>query len=249
MSIPSTTNMAESEPSLIEPNDHEECICINRLSGSSITIECRINNEPITAIVDTAANVTVLSEKVHNNMEMKLPIIKQVSMRAAGENMSFKAQKTDKVSIKLNNIETYRNIFIAPINDTMLLGFDILHELNAHIDVKLGEVTCKAPEKEGEIISPTNIRSILEEIEGGQIPVILQENVLLKENSETILPVYIPNQTLTSQCIYYEPAKGFPALVARSVYTNCVTINTCFVNNSNQPVKLSKVFVYYSITY
>ena len=240
MSIPSTTNMAESEPSLIEPNDHEECICINRLSGSSITIECMINNEPITAIVDTAADVTVLSEKVHNNMEMKLPIIKQVSMRAAGENMSFKAQKTDKVSIKLNNIETYRNIFIAPINDTMLLGFDILHELNAHIDVKLGEVTCKAPEKEGEIISPTNIRSILEEIEGGQIPVILQENVLLKENSETILPVYIPNQTLTSQCIYFEPAMGLPALVARSVHTNCVTINTCFVNNSNQPVKLSK---------
>ena len=92
-----------------------------------------INDEPVTAVVDTAADVTVLSDRVHNKMKVKLPILKEVPMRAAGENMSFKAQKTDKVNISVNGLVTNRHIYIAPINDTMLLGFDILHELNAQM--------------------------------------------------------------------------------------------------------------------
>ena len=241
MSIQPNTNMAESEPKPSEEiTSNEEYICINRLSGSSITMECLINDEPITAIVDTAADVTVLSDKAHEQMKFKLPIIKEVAMRAAGENMSFRAKKTDKVNITVNKVTTKRHIYIAPINDTMLLGFDILHEMNAKIDVKTGEVECEMSKIQGETIPSQSIRSILEEDDGEPIPVILQEEVQLKKNSETILPVYIDNQSFNSNCIYFEPTKEMPVLIARSVHINSKLINTCLINNNECTTILTK---------
>ncbi len=96
--------------------EEEELICINRLqSDSSPRVKCRIQGLSLSAVVDTAAEVTIISERVYNRLNPLPPVIKQVRMQAAGENQHFTAQQVGPIDVGLGEEVFSRLVFVAPI--------------------------------------------------------------------------------------------------------------------------------------
>ena len=232
MSIQQSTQMAGTD---------QDQICINRLSGNNIEIDCMIEDQAIQAVVDTAADVTVLSEKLYKQKGFQIPKQHEVNMKAAGENLSFNAWKTEKINIIVQGIPVYRSIYIAPINDDMLLGIDILKEINAKIVVREGEVKCEATTDKTEEqpeIRTLKIRRVILEKNNGQIPVILPENVVVKGNCETRLPVPVKKR-VDSTMMMFQPS-ALPVLTARGIHQGTKHVAVSFMNLEDETIKLKK---------
>ena len=72
----------------------------------------------------------------------KQPKLKEtISMKAAGENQIFTARLTEHMKIQIGNTLLFEQIYVAPINDHMLIGLDILKILNAKIDLSKNILT------------------------------------------------------------------------------------------------------------
>ena len=85
----------ESESSLGDATDtdseSESCIQINQLrSASMIQIPVMLGGIPIEAVVDTAAEVTIISDRVYKELNWTGPIIKQVLLQTAGRELNIK---------------------------------------------------------------------------------------------------------------------------------------------------------------
>ena len=62
------------------------CPQINSLSsGKSLRVACSINQEQVYAIVDTAADVSLISESLYLRLAKEVPIIRQANLAAAGQ--------------------------------------------------------------------------------------------------------------------------------------------------------------------
>ncbi|GFO20506.1 DNA damage-inducible protein 1 [Plakobranchus ocellatus] len=86
------------------------------------TIRTDVGNLSVDAIVDTAAEITVISEEVYR-LSGKRRVVQK-----AGKGQASWANLVGPISVK---VET---IYVAQINDDMLLGVDYLDKYNAVID-------------------------------------------------------------------------------------------------------------------
>lgn len=74
---------AEGLPIEMKPTDE---MFIRRMrSSSNIKITVEINEVPVEAVIDTAAQVTIISDKLYESLITKPPILKTVVLHAAGK--------------------------------------------------------------------------------------------------------------------------------------------------------------------
>ena len=114
------------------------CPQINSLSsGKSLRVACSINQEQVYAIVDTAADVSLISESLYLRLAKEVPIIRQANLAAAGQGQVITAKQIGPVDIHVSLGTTMfsTTLYAALINDDMLLGMDILKRFGAKIDV------------------------------------------------------------------------------------------------------------------
>ena len=119
-----------------EPESEEEGaeVVVCRLqSSSSLTIPIVIGGFSLKAIVDTAAEVTIISDRVLQHLEPQPGKRRDAVLHAAGRNMSMRGSVTGPVSILLGGQEFSEQLYVAPISDDMLLGMDFLHKHRAVI--------------------------------------------------------------------------------------------------------------------
>ena len=70
------------------------CPQINSLSsGKSLRVACSINQEQVYAIVDTAADVSLISESLYLRLAKEVPIIRQANLAAAGQGQVITAKQ------------------------------------------------------------------------------------------------------------------------------------------------------------
>ncbi|CAC5380864.1 unnamed protein product [Mytilus coruscus] len=119
----------------------EENIIIDRVTAASITVSVVINKILKNAVIDTGAEVTVLSEKLYNPIpESKRPKLRRAArnlvVAEAGKNLTTRG--ITEVEVNLGS-ETFKwPVYVAPIGDTMLLGCDLIDEMNITINPKQG---------------------------------------------------------------------------------------------------------------
>lgn len=95
-------------------------------SISQFSLGVKVGDRQIRAIVDTAAEVTLISDKVYQSLAHKPPIVRNVQLMAAGREMSMQGFIVGPVRLKIGNRWYEENVYVAPIEQDMLLGFDIL---------------------------------------------------------------------------------------------------------------------------
>ncbi|CAC5363136.1 unnamed protein product [Mytilus coruscus] len=116
-------------------------IQIDRVRSATIKVPISINGQVTKAVLDTGAEVTVLNSSLYFGIpEEKKPLLKKATRKLvvaeAGKNMETHGITT--MNVKLGNREFSWEMYVAPIGDSILLGCDIVDELDITINSKKG---------------------------------------------------------------------------------------------------------------
>ena len=95
-------------------------------SASQFTLKVQVSNKTVKAVVDTAAQVTIISDKVFNSLKNKPKKISDAKLLNAGRELSMTGMVVGPVRLKIGERWYTENVYVAPIEQEMLLGFDIL---------------------------------------------------------------------------------------------------------------------------
>lgn len=130
---------AEGIPIEIKPTG--EMFVRRMKSSSNIKIKVDINQVPVEAVIDTAAQVTIISNKLYESLIPKPPILKRVVLYAAGRDLKMTGCKIGPVNISIGS-QAYQNVevYVAPIKDNMHLGLDFLYQQKNIIDLNDGKL-------------------------------------------------------------------------------------------------------------
>ena len=85
-----------------------------------------MENKPIQAVLDTVAEVTIISDKIFPSIKPAPKVIKEVILRPAGRDKAMQGKIVGPVKILLD-------IYVAPIEDEMLLNFLTRVGASAHL--------------------------------------------------------------------------------------------------------------------
>ena len=131
------------ETSEVEHSLTEQIIVCRLHSCSAFTVTCIVQATPVTAIVDSAAEVTIISDKVYYKLKPKSPVKKHAILHTAGRDMSMKGFTVEPVNVKLGSLTFEEYLYVAPIQDQMLLGIDIIQERKINIETSKSRLDIK----------------------------------------------------------------------------------------------------------
>ena len=217
-----------AEETIDEPEDQE--ITVSQLrSHSMFSVAAEVASLRVDAIVDTAAQVTIISDSVFQKMDPSPSIIKHVILNTAARDLRMKAVIAGPVEIKLGSSVYKENVFIAPIQDEMLLGIDFIVRHN--VSVLLPELLLKVG------IDPS--AEFIPMMFGGAFPpnpqackVYCRERVVIPPNRVKRITGVI-DQRMTSQFVF-EPAAEFPVYMPRVLHDPGGHVCVVFLNHTEE---------------
>ena len=104
-------------------------------SGSSLSVPVLVGNYPTSAVVDTAAQVSIISDRLFHLLDPKPAKLRDVVLHTAGRDMTMRGTVVGPLSIELGGQKLSEELYVAPIADNMLLGLDLLskHQVAIHL--------------------------------------------------------------------------------------------------------------------
>ena len=94
-------------------------------AAGTIMVPIKINGKSINAVLDTAAQVSVLNNTFVTQNWSNIQFSGDVSLQGFGNN-SVQSHLWENVNITLGNMDYPWHVFVAPIHDTCLLGLDFI---------------------------------------------------------------------------------------------------------------------------
>ena len=115
--------------------------------GYSIMIPVKVNNSDNLAVVDTAAQVTVLSKDFAVGLGISLTGADKVLLKGAAKEGSMVASIVKGIKLAIGKSVFQWDVYVAPITDDIILGLDFLVANECVVDLKSSAVII-----EGEVI-------------------------------------------------------------------------------------------------
>lgn len=126
----------EVYPSTDVIDDEEENMVVFRISNSSmLRVDVTLLDQKITAIVDTAAEVTLISDKFYESLLEKPAIIKKVTLNTAAKDATMPGFVCGPIQIGIGEQTFSENVYVAPLQDDMLLGLDFMRKHGILINI------------------------------------------------------------------------------------------------------------------
>ena len=123
-----------------EDSDLEDVV-INRVRAVTVKAPVCVMGQPVGAVVDTGAEVTVISHKFYERIPAeKRPVMKSVDrcLVNAEDGKKMKTPGMISTTVEIGDMCFDWPVYVAPIGDDMLLGCDILDEKNITVNTKRG---------------------------------------------------------------------------------------------------------------
>ena len=125
---PDDENEVVLEETVGEVGTEEEddgAVTVLKLSnGVMFRVPVEVQVMQLQAVVDTAAQVTLVSEEFYKLQDPAPPIRKEVDMNTAGKGMQMNRNITGPFQVVLGTYQFSVEIYVAPIEEEMLLGLD-----------------------------------------------------------------------------------------------------------------------------
>lgn len=112
----------------IQPGDAEpdEVVVCGLQPMAEFSMVVQVGKTEVRAIVDTAAQVTIISDKIYNSLRKQPPKLRLVKLLAAGRDMAMNGFVAGPFRVKIGSNWYSQDLYVAPIEHDMLLGVDIL---------------------------------------------------------------------------------------------------------------------------
>ncbi|CAC5407103.1 unnamed protein product [Mytilus coruscus] len=101
----------------------------------NLVLQITINGKQADALVDTAAQVTVINFDFAKSLNPAIEVKEPVILKGTGKDNSISAKYTDRVAIKIGKTETRWRVIVADITDPVILGLDVLQHIKAVINL------------------------------------------------------------------------------------------------------------------
>ena len=156
-------------------------------SGSAYQVEVSVEGVVVQATIDTAAEATIISNQLFERLGREYDKRNEVIMYTAGKDQTLPAFLIVPVCIDLGPLSTKELIYVAPIQDDMLLGMDFHRKHATTIDFKRDVILVHsqaihiAPRREQEVYSSYQV-VLSEEV---SIPANSVANTLCSAELET----------------------------------------------------------------
>ena len=75
----------------------------------------------VKAIIDTGADLSIISETVFSELESKPERNERIRIRCAGENLTFDARKIGPITVKTGSLVLNTCLYVGPIEDDMII--------------------------------------------------------------------------------------------------------------------------------
>lgn len=105
-----------------------------------LRLSLTVNSRTTVAVVDTAAEATIISDKVYQSLKIKPSIRIHTFMHEVGRDMKMETFVIGPVDIKIGSCIYPSEIYVALIDDELLLGLDFLHRNNVVIDCSINSL-------------------------------------------------------------------------------------------------------------
>ena len=108
-------------------------------SASQFSMNIQVGNRCVSAVVDSAAEVSLISDKVYRLLAKPPKKLQDVTLHTAGRQMVMKGFIVGPVHLKIGSKWYHEILHVVPIEQDMLLGFDILcHRGKSVLDMAKG---------------------------------------------------------------------------------------------------------------
>ena len=122
-------------------HDTENPIIIRQLkSSSNLKINVLLHGKEVDAILDTASQVTIISDEFYNTLSDKPEKVRAFTLCTAGRNMAMKGYLLEPVQLEINGNVYKESIYVAPLEDAMLIGLDFMSKHQTTLDIKQGHI-------------------------------------------------------------------------------------------------------------
>lgn len=106
-----------------------------KVEPQNLLINVKINGKLEKAIVDTAAQISVINKELANSLTPPLHIGKEVTFKGVGENSWLKVNYSKDANIEIEGVQFKWPVIVADIADQVIIGLDFLSAHNALIDL------------------------------------------------------------------------------------------------------------------
>ena len=227
---PAQGSMPADESTDLSSDPGEEEVVVCRLhSRSMFSVRVGLNSTFLNAIIDTAAEVTIISDRVHNILNPKPPKIKEVTLNTAGRDMKMKGIVAGPVEVKLGSKTFMERVYVAPIEDDMLLGIDFLRRHKVDICIPESRLLVEGeeiPMAFGSESQPPKVARVL-----------VNKTTLIPPNSVKKVPC---RMTEPLEQFVVEPSPGLNALMPRTIHSPGPEAELFVINPTSQNVRLKR---------
>ena len=198
-------------------------------SWAVFKLDVDVEGHRVQAVVDTAAEVTLISDRLFHTLNPPPPFIRPCKIATAGRELSMDGGVVGPVRLKLGDRECTENIYVAPLEDEMLLGFDLLTKYGANID--MGRRTITFQDGPVDLLWP------------GESPAP-KVSVVTVAKRKVVPPNSVTYVKCHTDCPFkeyiIEPEEGLNVMVPRSVHSDGDTPLVCVVNSTDRFVTMKK---------
>lgn len=110
-------------------------------SACSLIIPVKLHGLQVNAIVDTAAQVTVVNKDVWKQLEGTPPSCETVILKGAATDSHMEAKVVREVQVQIGNTKHKWTLHVANISDPFILGLDFMREKGCEVNMKTDTVT------------------------------------------------------------------------------------------------------------
>ena len=203
-------------------------------SSSMLSVHVCLQDVTLQAVVDTAAAVTIISDSIFRELEPKPPYLKKVILHTAGRDMKMEGFVVGPVALKLGETIFPEAVYVAPIQDDMLLGLNFL--LRHGVDIKLDDM-CLDFRRNGEKV-PIGVGRMVTSKESAVARVTIENTVKVPLNSVLKRQCKI-SDLLTNYIL--EPEGDLDVIVPRSLdslHSAGSKPKVCLVNATESLIRL-----------
>ena len=113
----------------------------SKSEGWTLIIPADIDDIPCQAVIDTAAQVTVINEELYQRLKSSSDVIEHVNLKDVTARNMIPAKLLKSVDIKIGSKCYPWNIYVANIADEVILGLDFLRAKQGIVNLHRNELT------------------------------------------------------------------------------------------------------------
>ena len=198
-------------------------------SSSTLTIPVRVAEHSIVAVVDSATDVTIISDRVFSQLRNPPPKLRDVKLDTAGRKMTMRGFVAGPIKLKIGETWYRGPVYVAPIEQDMLLGIDLLKQGSAVLNIGKGTLTYEGYE----------ITMGMTDCEGQ--PMVARVTVTQRKvvPPHSVVRIKCAMDTKMPECVI-EPSSGLKVTAPRVVSGEGNSPTMCLVNTSDRYLTMRK---------